>query len=740
MIGVTLAAAAIARSALAAEPRKPLFLFVAPDGNDTQSGTLEHPLRTLGRAREAARAAKEGPSPPASITIELRGGVYCMPLTLALARMDSGKQDLPITYKARAGERPILVGGATVTGFTPSDSDPNTWVTDLDPQIFYGQRLKTLYRLTDDGRVERLPAARYPNADPADPVRGGWAFAADPGLDPSPGSVDSLKAFPLHPNDSRAWRRPADGQVVLFVGETHVNSILPIAGHAPRSHQLRLAQALPTPVQPGDRYFVEGLREELDAPGEWYVDTAAARLFVRPPAGVRRPEDLRVVVPTLRSIIAAHAGVGFVAIQGLTFTASEGTAVMMEGTTSCAITGCTVTQVGDEFGAGICLVLGEKNVVKGCDVSHTGAGGIVVAGRNRITVKPGANRIENCHVHHSGRIYKQAAGIAVTGCGDVVARNLIHDCPRMGIMVGGYGQTVEGNLVRATNQETEQSAAIFVAGRDFLSGRGTRVSHNVIEDTGGLRRERSGDWIAGENTWGILLDTYASGVTVTGNIVARASRAGIRIENGQANRVDNNVIVDAGRKAQIEWVRWPDADPRWAEDLREHGWAYDKAVADPDWKSVRGVGVSPSRLRTPDAAANFSNVIQRNVLVWSTRKTPAFAFENVPRSLVSADRNVFWLGSQGSRPLVATEPAWITDATTAGGDTFSHWQSCGCDTHSVLTDPHLVDSGSGIMAPAADTPARSVGFEPIPVASIGPYDDESRATWPLVIAPTESSP
>ncbi len=36
-----------------------------------------------------------------------------------------------------------------------------------------------------------------------------------------------------------------------------------------------------------------------------------------------------------------------------------------------------------------------------------------------------------------------------------------------------------------------------------------------------------------------------------------------------------------------------------------------------------------------------------------------------------------------------------------------------------------------MLRPGAGSPALALGFKPIPVAKIGPYKDELRASWPI---------
>jgi hypothetical protein len=62
------------------------------------------------------------------------------------------------------------------------------------------------------------------------------------------------------------------------------------------------------------------------------------------------------------------------------------------------------------------------------------------------------------------------------------------------------------------------------------------------------------------------------------------------------------------------------------------------------------------------------------------------------------------------------------------------WKRRGFDTHSVVADPLFVDPEKDDYRLRPDSPAFKLGFEPIPVEKIGPYEDPLRATWPIVEA------
>jgi hypothetical protein len=72
-------ASATATSATAADlrPLATLELYVAPDGDDAASGSIDAPLASLKGARDKLRTLKQqGPLPQGGATVYLRGGTY----------------------------------------------------------------------------------------------------------------------------------------------------------------------------------------------------------------------------------------------------------------------------------------------------------------------------------------------------------------------------------------------------------------------------------------------------------------------------------------------------------------------------------------------------------------------------------------------------------------------------------------------------------------------------------------
>ena len=143
----------------------------------------------------------------------------------------------------------------------------------------------------------RLTRARYPNFDPANPYGGGWAFADGkplPMYEDQPG--EDRQTLRFKEADRRTWSRPSEVEVFVFPRYNWWNNIIPIASVDPGDRKITLSGDASYPIRPGDRYYFQGALEELDAPGEWYLDRASRTLYVWPPG--RIDEGHEIVAPS----------------------------------------------------------------------------------------------------------------------------------------------------------------------------------------------------------------------------------------------------------------------------------------------------------------------------------------------------------------------------------------------------------------------------------------------------------
>jgi hypothetical protein len=197
---------------------------------------------------------------------------------------------------------------------------------------------------------------------------------------------------------------------------------------------------------------------------------------------------------------------------------------------------------------------GTHHAVSGCDIYHLGDSGIQMTGGDRATLEPGGHEARDNHIHRMGqwsRTYQP--GIQISGVGNRIAHNLIHDGPHSAIQLSGNEHLIEFNEIHHMALETGDVGAFYM-GRDFTM-RGNVIRHNFFHHTGGV----------GMGAMGVYLDDCSGGATVFGNVFYKMSRA-MFIGGGRDNTVENNVFVECEPAVQIDG-RGLDPRPVWRNQI-----------------------------------------------------------------------------------------------------------------------------------------------------------------------------
>lgn len=701
----------LALAALTVHAQSPVSVYVARDGDDAADGSEDRPFATLERARDEARLRKaDGP-----VTIFVREGVYSLPRTLQLGPQDSGTADAPIVWRSYPGESVTLSGGAPISGFTRWKgairvADASAFLKAPFRQMFY------------DGKRQIL--ARYPNYTPENPYYGGWAYV-DGKLVPLYTDIpgESKRILQYKEGDAREWAYPEDGEVFIFPRYNWWNNIVRIESIDRLSRWITLNRDCSYAIRPGDRYYVQGMFEELDSPGEWFFDTRDGKLYFWPPEGERAPADMTVYAANLRTILSLAAGTAYVSFRGFTFEHSSGTAITLNNTTRCLIAGNVIRNVGDYSGSGISISGGTGNGAVGNDIYEVGSNAIALSGGDRITLTPAENYAENNYIHHTGVFYKQGVGISISGCGNRASYNYIHDTPRFAVLFSGNNLAIEYNHMRHMNLETSDTGAVYTGGRDWISSRGTVIRYNYMHDSIGFGFE-NGQWVTPYYSWGVYLDDNAGGVDVIGNIVVRAFRGLIHLHNGRDNWIENNIFVD-GRLQQAEFNGWTESSTNWKTHYPTMIAGYNSVKDQPAWQSMRNIHIGPEQAVLPGGLIMAGNVFRRNIVYSSDGISKLFGSRNLPLDHNVWSDNLYWN---------AGKPFTISLSGTPSSVDFTTWQSKGPDERSLIADPLFLDPGSDDYRLSDDSPAWKLGFQRIPVEEIGPYEDPLRASWPIVEA------
>jgi len=374
--------------------RADVSFYVATNGDDANPGTKDKPFATLERARDAVRQSKTDKS-KAKVHVLVRAGTYELTKTFKLDAKDSGSETSPVVYCPYLKEKVLFIGGKRIAGFAPYKG--------LILQTNIGAQGFTSYfrQLFFDGK--RMQLARYPNYDPLNP-NGGFAYVDGP----LPKDSDKYKEKPeyrprqiyYNPTDARTWAHPEQAEVIYFPWHNWMNVCIPVASVDKEQRLITLTrdakthEGYPGGIRPGDRYYIRNLFEELDSPGEWFLDRDTRKLYFWPPKPLA---GLTVYAPTTENMIEIGADAAWITIRGFTLECCDGFAVALRGANRCLVAANTIrnTAGGRIGGGGGVQVDGGFNCgVVGNDIYEVGNVGIVMRGGDQETLKPGGH-IEN---------------------------------------------------------------------------------------------------------------------------------------------------------------------------------------------------------------------------------------------------------------------------------------------------------------------------------------------------------
>lgn len=546
-------------------------LFVAPGGNDEHAGTASQPFATVNRARDAIRALKKaGPLPLGGVTVWLRGGVYPVSETFCLAQEDSGTAEAPIVYAAFQGEAVKLSAGTRLRGFHPVRNpailerlpgEVRGKVMEIDLRA---QGIKNLGSFEAGGYAsgrgfrthpnpwlffdgQTMPLSRWPNQGF---LEVGELLSKETAFEHrgTPGTREGV--FTYTGERPARWRDESDLWLYGFWFHDWADSYEKVAAVDPAKRSLTLAAPYHRyGYRQGQRYCVVNALAEIDAPGEWYLDRAAGRLFFYPPAD---PDQAAVELaggpsPLVRMEQASH-----IRFRGITWELGQGDGVIVRGGASCLLAGCTVRKLA---GDGIRMT-GTGHQVISCDLSELGRGGIELSGGDRKSLQAGGNVVENCHIHHISRFdHTYTPAVLIRGVGARIAHNLFSDGNSSAMRIEGNDCLVEYNEVHHVVQDSDDQGGVDMFGNPGY--RGNVYRFNYWHDIGnGLRCGQAG----------IRLDDAISGTLIYGNIFFRCSGGGfggVQIHGGKDNIVDNNLFLEC--RAAISFSPW--GEQRWKEFL-----------------------------------------------------------------------------------------------------------------------------------------------------------------------------
>ena len=445
-------------------------IYVSPLGHDCGDGTKAHPLATPQGAAKLARTIKQGGAVP--VTIHVAAGKYFMAEPLSLTEADS------YTDWVADGEV-ILTGAMTLTDLHWRDfeENPAIKVADVAKDLVIDPVFDQVFV---EGKQQTL--ARYPNYDAGQPLQGSTSCA-------------DIKAR------SVGWKNPVGGYIRGLHGNRWGGNSYKIKGK--QDSELGLAYEWigdnnRGSSMHGDCVMVENIFEELDAPGEWYYDKAAGKLYLMPPDGVTLGADTRIEAAVSKELIRVQGVQDGSHATHITFDGFT-----LENTARTMFTGTYIPLMRGDWcvvRSGALFIRDAEHIAfrNGC-IRHIGGNAVFLSGHCR------AVSIDHNEILHIG-----SSGVLIAG---------LPDSCREPSFWGFDGPLSSEVPVSYIHKETIEDTAAGPVAEHYP--RECTISHNHIKNVGIWEKQSSQVAIS-----------VASGIKVLHNTINEGPRAGININDG----------------------------------------------------------------------------------------------------------------------------------------------------------------------------------------------------------------
>lgn len=439
-------------------------VFVSPVGNDAAAGTLESPLRTL---NAAARRGSGG-------LVHVRGNagpyrVHNAADALVLNGTHNGTTfscyDPSCTISGSAALPVLSAWTRSTDSRLPAGALGE--VLELDLAKALPSALGRLGAVGEAGnhaalRLGDTPLrlARWPNLDPASLLTPAWARNVVSPVPPADCMLVGHEACVVVDGETAA--RAARWSGAAARGELALNgfwryfwrddvassiSVVPFDANGSTAVLLRREDGKPMGIYgapPNASYFYAmNVLEELDQPGEYYIDRLGGKVLLFPPAGAAADAapELSLALGPLSSVDGATN----VSLAGLSFVGARGPAATVSGGRAVAFANCSFTHLG---GSALTITGGTGHSLRRSALRYLGLLGVSVAGGDRPSLRRGEHLVEDCVISDYGRwLSSYKAAVHVEGVGNTVRRNELARSWGQAVTYSGNDHAIESNHV-----------------------------------------------------------------------------------------------------------------------------------------------------------------------------------------------------------------------------------------------------------------------------------------------------
>ena len=508
------------------------YVYVSVDGSDiTGDGTVQNPVASLTGAKNiVAEYLLEGKN----ARVKIHAGVYPVE-KIRFTQADSGTEEYPVIYEAYGDGEVVFSGAKSLEiGEFEKVSDPNVLLKlpqnargkvlsyNLEETGIYCSAYSTYHNYLYVNGKEQVQA-RYPN----------YGYLTEDDI-----TVSGATTLTFSDERISRWKAADDAILAGSVGGSYFwgwKKIKNISGNI-----MTLDNNISTSYV---RMYVRNILEEIDMPGEYFVDRRNNMLYYYP---VDNVEKMSITSYVGTDSLITMNGTSNVTLRGLTFEKTGGNQVIYaEDVKNVNITGCNFNYCQGNYVLYLkgsdCTV--SDNTVYGCD-----GGFVSFEGGTLSTLEAGNIVFENNSITSCGRHYQYINAVFSGGdnsptsksvsIGNVIRNNIIGDCTTTyAITVPGNNNLIEGNEIYNQGKHIRDGGAVYF-GRSN-SKYGNSVVNNYFHD------------FAEDVYSAVYSDDGYGGLRVENNVIKNVYE-GIKAGMGMNNIFNNNLLINCNRGLRLQ--------------------------------------------------------------------------------------------------------------------------------------------------------------------------------------------
>ncbi|MDO7172520.1 carbohydrate-binding protein [Mariniflexile sp. AS56] len=523
-------------------------IYVSPNGNDSNSGGISTPVKTLKKAFEmvASNSSIKG--------VNLREGVYNIDQTIDLNSNHSGALNDPLKIKAYQEEKVTITSNKEIPFASfkkleetpymdrlPVNSQSQVYVANLANESFFAGLDEGDYgSLSWDGYA--LPVAQWPNKGFGyiETITDGGPFDRflAPGESPPAYSFESPSGGKFIMENGCATDLTLLNNDLMDSEDIAVEGYLSNDWFYDRNFLARVnTETREMQLLKHTRYGIQELGSvprrfklinalsQLDMPGEWYYDKKRKQLFIWPLQPITQSKP---IVQINNIVLFKGSGIKHLNFEKINFTGFGLVAIEIDNSEYISVKGCSFSS--SKKGRGINLKRNIYASITGCDFFDL-FNAFAIGGRdeNILSLTQEHNVATNNHIYNCE--IKGYGLIGFGGVGGYFANNLIHDV-NGGLSFSGNDHVIEYNEIYNAGYSMGDWNSIYFGGD--IAFFGNKIQYNFFHhfpETPGAHPVTA-----------VRGDDGCSGLSVLNNIFYKTGRGGAS-GSGPDVHIEGNVGI-----------------------------------------------------------------------------------------------------------------------------------------------------------------------------------------------------